>query len=77
MAKDICKCGPANFIWLIVSAAVLAVGVMLLIGGIQMQWTAGPTLMAGLWIGGGILVLAIGKVFKMKAASGCPAHSHH
>ena len=75
MAKNTCECGPANFIWIILAAIVLGIGVWLLVGGLQMQWTGMPWLNTLLWYAAGILVLCIGKCFKMKACSGCPMHS--
>lgn len=72
--KMVCECGPVNFLWVVVSAAVLAVGLMLVVQGVSMQWTGAVTLESFLWDGLGLLVIMIGKYFKMKAGEGCSMH---
>ena len=72
-----CSCGPGNFIWMIISAVVLGLGLWLLLTGIKAQWDgAGSWQLVLTWYAVAIIVIGIGKMFKMKACN-CPAHGMH
>ena len=78
MAKSmgpVCKCGPANFLWMIIAVIIMGVGLWLLVGGIQAQWNGAATWqMTLVWYSLGLLVYGIGKMFKKRSCTGCPAH---
>ena len=70
-----CSCGPSNFIWLIVAAIIMAVGLYVLVMALQTQWNgAAPFVNVALWYALAFIIFAFGKMAKWKSMSGCSAH---
>ena len=75
MGGATCNCGPANFIWMIIAAVVLAVGLYVLVMALQTQWSGGtPFVNVAAWYALGFIIVTFGKMAKMKAMCSCPAH---
>ena len=74
MGGDKCTCTPANFLWMVIAAIVMGVGLWLLIGGLQGQWQGGTWQTVLTWYALGFLVMGIGKMFKHKSSGMCPVH---
>ncbi len=75
MAKAVCKCTPAGFVWLVIGVIVMALGVWSFVKGLQMQWSGSiDWIKVSFWYALGILVLCIGRIIKRKGCSTCPVH---
>ena len=60
-------------LWVVVAAVVMAVGVFVGVMAVQQQLAGEPFLTVALWYAVAFIVLAFGKMAKMKACS-CPSH---
>ena len=70
-----CSCGPGNFLWMVIAAVVLAVGVYVFVMALQAQWSGSATFVnVALWYALGVLIITFGKMAKWKSCSGCSAH---
>jgi len=75
MAKNVCKCSPASFVWLVVGVIVMALGVWSFVKGLQLQWSGSiEWLKASFWYALGLLVFCIGRMIKLRGCSSCPLH---
>ena len=71
----VCRCGPSNFIWMIIAAIVLAIGAYVFVLALQTQWAGSATFVnVALWYTLAFIILGFGKLAKMKSMDGCPMH---
>ena len=72
MAKDAkCTCNP---VMMVVGVIVMAVGVFLFVKGFIAQTQNYALWMTLAYYAAGILIWAVGKIFKHKSCGMCPAH---
>ena len=70
-----CSCGPVNFIWMLIAAVVMAIGLYALVMAVQQQWMGSwPFLNVALWYALAFVIFGFGKLAKWKSAEGCDAH---
>ncbi len=72
-----CSCGPVSFLWMLIAAAVYAVGTYVLVMAVQTQWLGvGDFVSVAPWYAVGFVILLVGKITKWKAVEGCEAHKN-
>jgi hypothetical protein len=69
-----CSCGPGNWLWVIITAIVMGIGVWLLVGGYLVQSAGGTWQNSLTWYALSFLVFGIGKAFKKRSAGTCKVH---
>jgi peptidoglycan biosynthesis protein MviN/MurJ (putative lipid II flippase) len=76
MAKGMtCSCGPVNFIWMLIAAIVMAIGIYAGVMALQQQWNGTwPFLNVALWYALAFVILSFAKMAKWKSCEGCKVH---